>query len=78
MIGFFFLVGCLVVLSISLVLSSTWEIRYGLINLDGEGKNDKNPRVPLPHVRADSAGGTQNEGFADRVLLGAVNEQCAV
>ena len=71
MFGLLFTVGVLVVLVVAIRVSSTYEVKHGLINLrkDNDYEGEK---ISLPHVRAGSPGRSENASVPDRVLLGAV------
>lgn len=69
MFGLVITVGLLVVLVVAIRVSSTYEVKHGLINLR---KDMPDETLPLSDVRTSAGRSAQNEVCVDRVLLGAV------
>lgn len=69
MFGLIFISSVLVVLVVAIRLSSTYEVKHGLINLR---KDMPDETLSLSDVRTDAGRSAENEVCSDRVLLGAV------
>ena len=71
MFGLLFTLGVLLALVIAVRVSSTWEIKHGIINLRKD-ENYDTETISLPHVRTSAFWRSENARVPDRGWLGAV------